>query len=379
VYYVFNENDLGKTRTPAKALALERHQPMMKRHDELTRQTHKGLQQARTLMGLSDEDLRLTVARAVGERDHDTLWAVTETHLLRKNASKHTISSYRKGVMTLLEAWSGVDLLRPRTRDAELYVLNLQAPDREADPADLQARGERVATKALSPASVRQRVAAARAFYEALRWSGATTADPFADVVLPHLTSRAADRAREKAYTQDEVERMARACQDWDDRLILLLGAHAGLRVSEMLEARWEDVDLHESRITIRFGKGGVTASVTMSDELTHNLRTLRHGLFPAGHATGRLLETRSRSHAYNRMQRLWIDGFTQEGLEVPPFEKGVHGLRHYAGVTYARETQDLRKVRDHLRHATMSSTEIYMAAAEDTDEVRDWTIGLDD
>jgi integrase/recombinase XerC len=63
----------------------------------------------------------------------------------------------------------------------------------------------------------------------------------------------------------------------------------------------------------------------------------------------------------------------------VPPFTKGVHGLRHHAGVTYARQTHDLRKVRDHLRHASMSSTEVYMAAAEGTDEVRDWRIGFDD
>ena len=58
--------------------------------------------------------------------------------------------------------------------------------------------------------------------------------------------------------------------------------------------------------------------------------------------------------------------------------EDGVHGLRHFAGVHYASQTSDLRKVRDHLRHSSMSTSEIYMAAAQDTDEVREWSIGLD-
>ena len=346
---------------------------------DLARRTPQwGLEQARSLLSMTSEERRRYVARAVAERDHEALWGITEAHLTRKNASQNTINSYRKGVMVLLEAWVGVNLLRPRREDAELYVMNLGAPDREVDPGDLHERSTRTKHKPLSPASIRQRVSAARAFYEALRWTEVTDADPFEDIVLPRLTSKPVERARQKAYTQEELERMVRVARDWDDRLILLLGAHGGLRVSEMLALTWEDVDVREGRLTVRFGKGGKTASVTMSNELSRNLRTLRHGLFPEGHATGFVLETRSRSGVYERVRRIWVDGFTLEGEEVPVFSKGVHGLRHFAGVTYARETQDLRKVRDHLRHATMSSTEVYMAAAEGTDEVRDWELGLD-
>src|SRR5690625_975514 len=61
----------------------------------------------------------------------------------------------------------------------------------------------------------------------------------------------------------------------------------------------------------------------------------------------------------------------------LPPFTKGVHGLRHFAGEHYASQTSELRKVRDNLRHSSMSTSEIYMAA-QDTDEVREWSIGLD-
>src|SRR5690625_1354830 len=209
--------------------------------------------------------------------------------------------------MVLLDAWQGVDLLRPTRADAEAFVLSLVDPEREADPDDPQMAGRRhlgqSPKRQLSPASVRQRVAAARAFYEALRWTELTAADPFADVAMPKLTQKAEQRARHKAYTLDELEWMARVTQDWDDRLILPLGAHAGLRVSEMLALTWRDVDLRQRTLPVRLGKGGQTGQVTMSDELKRNL-TARVQDVDAGAPDQRVLGVSSRAGVYNRLDR---------------------------------------------------------------------------
>lgn len=89
------------------------------------------------------------------------------------------------------------------------------------------------------------------------RLYGLTTVEPFADVAMPKLTNKAAQRAKVKAYTLDELEWMARVTQDWNDRVILLLGAHAGLRVSEMLDLTWGDVNLRDGKLTVVLGKGG--------------------------------------------------------------------------------------------------------------------------
>lgn len=337
------------------------------------------------LIGSSEAERRRFAAKAVGERDHGALWLVTRAYLETQQRSANTIGSYRKGVALLLEAWHGVDLLRPTRADAEAFVRRLRDPRREADPedraADAQRRLGKKAVKPLSPASVRQRVAAARAFYEALRWAGVTSADPFTEVALPKLAEKPVERAKAKAYTLEELEWMASVCRDWDDRLILLLGAHAGLRVSEMLALTWDDVDLRNGRLTVRAGKGGRTAMVTMSEELRRNLlaRSQDVTLRTPGEPAPYVLETRSRSRVYTRLEELWDLAFAARGLPPERFTKGVHGLRHFAGVYYASQTSDLRKVRDHLRHASMSSTEVYMAAAQDTDEVKSWSLGLDE
>src|SRR5690606_20280320 len=134
----------------------------------------------------------------------------------------------------------------------------------------------------------------------------------------------------------------------------------------EMLNLTWNDVDLRNGRLTVRFGKGDKTAGVTMSEELRRNL-IARSQDFPSrspGVEAPFVLETRSRSRVYTRLQELWFLALEVRGLPVEKFSKGVHGLRHFSGVHYASQTSDLRKVRDHLRHASMSTTEIYMAAA---------------
>lgn len=326
------------------------------------------------LIGSSEAERKRFTAKAVSERDHEALWLVTRAYLEAQQRSVNTISSYRKGVLVLLQAWVGVGLLRPTRADAEAFMRRLRDPRREADPEDRHVEGQRrlgrKAVRPLSPASVRQRVAAARAFYEALRWTGVTTADPFAEVALPKLTERPVERAKSKAYTLEELEWMASVSRDWDDRLILLLGAHAGLRVSEMLALTWDDVDLRAGRLTVRFGKGGKTAGVTMSEELRRNLQARSQDVPPRtpGEPAPFLLETRSRSRVYTRLEELWNLALEARGLPPERFTKGVHGLRHFAGVYYASQTSDLRKVRDHLRHASMSSTEIYMAAAQWSD-----------
>lgn len=352
----------------------------MSRAGPLAVKAGSGLVHARSLLAMSFEDRKVHAAKAIGKRDQEALLALVEARLIIQSSSKHTIASYRKGVSMLLEAWQGVDLLRPSQGAAELYVLNLTAPDREADPADNRMRhavddlGRRIGIRPLSPATVRQRVAAANYFYATLRWAGITDADPFANVILPNPPSRAEDRVKEKAYTHEELVQMLRVCVTDDDILVIYLGAHAGLRVSEMIALRWDEVDFRAGRLLVRDGKGGKSAWVTLSDELVEALLEVHRKRFTHQAPHGHVLRMRSRSYVYTRLKWLWERSFRSRDEPVPPY-KGVHGLRHYAGVMFAREVSDLRKVRDHLRHSSLSTTEIYLGVANDVDEVKAWSL----
>ena len=133
--------------------------------------------------------LKRFAVEAAGERDLEKLWRLVEAHLTLHGASGvgtsvHTRRAYKRGVEELLTLWAGESLLRPARDAGALYVQRLRAGDREPVHAEAETgkRGRKPKRGPLAPATVELRLAAARALYAALRWAGATDADPFRDV-----------------------------------------------------------------------------------------------------------------------------------------------------------------------------------------------------
>ncbi|HKI58170.1 MAG TPA: tyrosine-type recombinase/integrase [Trueperaceae bacterium] len=318
------------------------------------------LQRIERLQKLDDAALRRHAVRAASERDVDALWELVEAHLTLRGASgittsPHTMRAYRRGVADLVALWQGENLLRPGRDAGSLYVQRLRAGDREPltahGPAPRQ-RGRRPKRGPLAPATVQLKVASARALYDALAWAGATEADPFRNVRMGRQTTKAEDVQSARAYTDFELIDMAAAARDQQERVILLLGSHAGLRVSEMLRLRWEDIDLRRRECLVQGGKGGKTAVVALTPKLAEALMTYRRARQAGGDHGDEVLALRSQYGVFNRLRRLC----ERASVEF----KGVHALRHSAGTRLYRQTGDLGQVQDHLRHATLDMARRY-------------------
>ena len=290
------------------------------------------LERTRDLATLSEDELRRLAAEAARDREAGALWALTEAHLTLHGSagsrvSRHTLAAYRRGLNDLLKAWQGENLLRPRRNAGVLYV------------RDLEGR--------LKPASVGVKLAAAKAFYAALRWSGATDTAPFADVRA--AVDKTPAWEKREAYGRTEVAWLERT-SDGATYLIVLLGAHAGLRVSEMTALRWEHVDLGDGSLKVVAGKGGKTARVYLTPTLMKALESV-----PLGERTGFVLPCRSRQSVYERLEA----ACKQAKVRF----KGVHALRHASGTRLKEETGDLALVADHLRHSSMDTARGYAKA----------------
>jgi integrase/recombinase XerC len=303
--------------------------------------------------------LRRFAVEAAGERDVERLWRLIEAHLTLHGASgvgtsKHTLRAYRRGLVELVTLWAGESLLRPARDAGALYVQRLRAGDREPilEAADSGGRGRRPKRGPLAPATVELRLAAARALYDALRWAGATEADPFRDVRTGRDTNREEDVAGLKVYTEYELIELLGRADDPQDRVILLLGAHAGLRVSEMLGLRWDEVDAAGRELLVRAGKGNKTALVQLTPRLADELEGWRRLRLAEGGGDPHVLRLRSQYGVYRRLRRLCV----WAGVRF----KGVHALRHAAGTKLYRQTGDLGQVQDHLRHATLDMARRY-------------------
>lgn len=307
---------------------------------------------------LPPEELRRRAAAAARDRDAEQLWALTEAYLFLHGSrgakvSRHTLRTYRRGVLDLLEAWQGENLLRPSRDAGVLYMRRLESGADGGEPP--------------KAATLQVKLAAARTLYRALRWSGATEARPFEDVRVAKDPTPPWEKRR--PYDDDEVEALLELATG-AERALVLLGAHGGLRIGEMADLRWNDLDFAKSSLRVRSGKGGKAASVRMTRRLREVLEELRRDVGDTNRQRDAgLVLPWGADHARRRFRRLCA----RAGVDYRT--AGVHGLRHGAGTRYYRQTKDLGRVAAHLRHADIQTTRIY--AKIDTkaigDDIEEW------
>jgi site-specific recombinase XerC len=296
---------------------------------DIVQYTGTATARAKTWASLSDVDLRRDAIKAATERDSVRLWSLTEAFVVlhgRSGArvSPHTIDNYQRGVRTLLEHWQGENVLRPG-RDAPLrYVRELE-------------------DEGLAPGSISVKLASARTLYKALRWAGATDAAPFADVKAPKDPTPAEEKRQ--AYADEAIEAMLKHASTLD-RVLILLGAHGGLRIAEILGLRWTDLDLAAGTLKTR-GKGRKRRTVNLSPSLVEALSRLSERS-----ASETVIPYRSGNRARQRLQRLC----KLAGVKY----LAIHSLRHSCGTQLYRISSDLRVAAAHLGHSSTETTQIY-------------------
>lgn len=326
-------------------------------------------QRAARLQGLSSETLMRFAKDAAEKRDEQALWELMRAHLTRSElgegvAGRHTLRAYRRGLRELLIMWQDENLLRPSRGAGPEYAKRLQTGDRaevlEAEPSRSR-RGRTAKEGPLSAATVNLRIASARALYDALSWAGATTADPFREVRLGRPATNTEGEESTRVYTEFELIELMAAAKDQQERVILLLGSHGGLRVSEMLRLTWDDVDLRGSELRVLENGSEDGARVAVSPKLADALLAYRREMEQTEELRDEVLELRSQFGVYNRLRNMC------RRAEVS--FKGVHALRHAAGARLYRQTGDIGQVQDHLRHSSLDMARHY--AKTDRDRLR--------
>jgi len=275
-------------------------------------------------------DRRRLAMEAARGKDTAVLLSLTEAWLRTYSKAgvtiaTGTIKNHTHGVRTLLAAWTEEDLLKPDAEAANRYVRLMER-------------------QGLKPGTIYGRVAAARALFSALRWARASLYDPFADVHVPHDPTPPWEKRR--PYDDDEIAALLAAAAAPVDRVLVLLGAHGGLRTGECVRLQWCDVNLTRRDLTIRLSKGGKTRTVGMSASVKQALQGLPR------RPDGFVLPYRTPKTAWEHMTKLC------EVASVAP--KGMHSLRHSAGTRLYAETGDLEETARHLGHTKLDTTRIY-------------------
>lgn len=277
--------------------------------------------------------------------------------------SAHTLAAYRRELMALLVAVSG-----------------LPAPAWQAID-DLQMRRwvADAARDGLAPASLARRLSAWRGFFDALAREGRLRMNPAASVRPPRRPRRLP-----KALPVDQavllVEGEVAAEQAFvaaRDRAMAELFYSSGLRLSELtaLDHCWQDASvsgrqssawLDRPAAEVRvLGKGGRRRTVPVGraalQALEHwlTVRAAWLGTHPAADAAALFLSVQGRRLTNRSVQLRLARLARQRGL---PTHVHPHVLRHSFASHLLQSSGDLRAVQELLGHASIGSTQIYTA-----------------
>ena len=287
---------------------------------------------AETWQGLSEEERRLRALSAANAKNVDDLVSLLEGHstIFSGTMSEHTKASYRRGVALL--CGEGFNLIRLRPDEAALYIRRL-----ELDYAR---------------ASVKSYRSAVRALYDALIWADAyrdderdrPLANPFSGVKI--RTDHTAPEDKFSSYTDKDIKLLLPHLSH-DTEVLLFLGAHGGLRISEMVALSWREVDLRNGELKVKEGKGKKKRSVPLTKTLHGVLeRSKARGAKPLPYA-----DRFAASYAFEQVCR--VAGVMFVG-------KALHGLRHYAGTKAYQATRDILRVAKLLGHKDIMTTSRY-------------------
>ena len=176
--------------------------------------------------------------------------------------------------------------------------------------------------------------------------------------IPPRRTSNASKRSREY-LTPAEVEKLLQASSKVGrhgarDRTLILIAYRHGLRVSELVALRWDQVDLKAGLVHVARLKNGLASTHPIRGPELRALRELRRRypdspyLFvterggPMTPATVRKLLARAGE------------------LAALPFPIHPHMLRHSAGYKLANDGHDTRAIQQYLGHRNITHTVRY-------------------
>jgi integrase/recombinase XerD len=260
-----------------------------------------------------------------------------------QGASRNTLAAYRRDLLDFS------DFLRSQRRALP-----------ETGPDDIVDYLERLRKRGLRPSSVARRISALRGFYRHLLREGDLARDPTEHVELPRR-GRSLPRAltREVATALVEAPDAGRP-RGVRDRTILELLYATGMRASECLDVKLEDVNLTAGYLVCT-GKGRKQRLVPVGAEavqwVRRYLREVRP-LWTRRRDSGRLFVNPGGGPLSR--QSLWAivrQAAARAGVRgrVSP-----HMLRHSFASHLLEGGADLRSVQAMLGHADIATTQIY-------------------
>ena len=214
-------------------------------------------------------------------------------------------------------------------------------------------------TSGYSPSSINRHLSSIRTFYTYLLNTNKVQNNPFKLIKGPKKEKKLPNYLK-----YDEFLDIIRVCDSSDlgvrNLLILELLFATGIRVSELVNIKLNDINLNEREIKI-FGKGG-KSRIVYFNKVCHKVMID----YLNNH---RLILLKNKKHDYlivnhlgNKLTRRGVEDILDKIIKKSSLKHKIspHTLRHTFATLLLNEGMDIREVQELLGHKNLSTTSIY-------------------
>jgi integrase len=175
-------------------------------------------------------------------------------------------------------------------------------------------------------------------------------------------------RRRPREYlTEREIDKLIEAAKAnrWGhrDATAILIAYRHGLRASELVELRWDDIDFRHGKLHIRRAKGGQASVHPIGGREIRALRRLQREMPEGVRSVHIFVSERLAPLSVAGYQRMVARAGENAGF---PFLVHSHMLRHSCGYKLANDGHDTRAIQHYLGHRSITSTVRYTALSSD-------------
>jgi integrase/recombinase XerC len=261
------------------------------------------------------------------------------TSLTGKNRSSATIRAYQTDINQFI-TW---------LHENNIVVLSPIQVER----ADITDYLTHLAERRLSGVTRARKVAALREYFRYLVDHSHLAKSPMDTVETPKR-----ERKDRTALTRDEYTAMlSYAGASARDYAILQVFLQTGLRVSELVALRIDDVDLANRILRVRLGKGMAARSIELERKATQaikNYLATRPKTFP---------EQLFLNYTGEPISERGVRKMVAKYLKLAGIKKKAspHSLRHTFATSKAQQGVSAYRLRDWLGHASLETTQIYI------------------
>lgn len=209
-------------------------------------------------------------------------------------------------------------------------------------------------------ATVRLRLSTVKGFFQWCVIEGFARVDPTLGIRGPKKT-----RSVPRGLADEDAALVVKGAADARERLILVLMLEEGLRAGGVAGLQLGDIDFRNETIVVT-EKGGHSRILPLTPTCR---RAIEDYLVVRGRSAGPLLLTYQRSYAQHDdgLSARYIARVASAAIKRAGIAESGHALRHSFAHGLIDAGATIRELQDALGHASIATTQVYMAHAQTT------------